>query len=229
MVLNAVFNTAFFVLNKVYIALFMKQNKTKQILNKLIFSEIKIDLNKVKNIIKNERVNIDNLSNLGELDKLINFLIIAEDRRFYNHLGFDIIAIFRAIRNRMLYHKLEGASTIEQQLIRVLTNQYERTLYRKIKEIILATKLKRFLSKKEIALLYLKLAYYGTDKQGLESILSFYKLKFDDKISDNICASIIARLKYPEPKSDFSQKHILITRRTNHLMKLYQEKYGEYY
>ena len=184
---------------------------------KFILQEIKLDLYKIKQFIESERENISNISNLENLDKLIIFLIIGEDRRFYAHKGFDIFAIFRALRNRIFYGKKEGASTIDQQLVRVLTNQYDRTFRRKIKEIILATKLKEFLTKKEIALLYLKVAYFGTNKQGLENILFSYNLKLDDVLSDQICASIIARLKYPEPKSIVSNKHLLIEKRTKYI------------
>ncbi|SKC11505.1 penicillin-binding protein 1A [Soonwooa buanensis] len=194
----------------------------------MIINEIYLELDKIKNSINTEKESIVHYSKLENLDKLVSFLIIGEDRRFYIHKGFDIIAIFRAIRNRVFFNKKEGASTIEQQLVRVLTNQYERTIHRKVKEIILATKLKQFLTKKEIALMYLKLAYYGTNKQGLENILYSYDLSLNDSLSDEICASIVARLKYPEPKLLESSKHILIKKRTNYLIKMYK-KNGKYY
>ncbi len=155
------------------------------------------------------------------LDKLIEFLVIGEDKRFYNHPGFDIIAIIRAIRNRLLYSKKEGASTIEQQLVRVLTEQYERTFKRKIKEIILATQLKRILTKKEIALLYLKLAYYGTEKQGLESMLKSLDLNINNELSDYVCASIVSRLKYPEPKPTSARRSEQIIKRTKYILNQY--------
>ena len=78
-------------------------------------------------------------SDFNHLDTLSKLLISGEDHRFFYHLGFDIIAIARAVRNRLLYGRIEGASTIEQQLVRVLTNEYQRTFSRKIKEILLAT------------------------------------------------------------------------------------------
>ncbi|MFC0344270.1 biosynthetic peptidoglycan transglycosylase [Epilithonimonas hispanica] len=194
----------------------------------MIYKEITIDLLTINKLIINEKENIINYSKFKNLDKLVVFLIIGEDRRFYQHKGFDVIAIIRAIRNRLFYNKKEGASTIEQQLVRVITNQYERSFRRKLKEIILATYLKKIISKKEIALLYLKLAYFGTNKNGLENVLNSYNLKLNDELSDDICASIIARLKYPEPKSSISKKHLLIAQRARYLMKLYK-LYGKYY
>ncbi|MFA9190316.1 transglycosylase domain-containing protein [Flavobacterium sp. FZUC8N2.13] len=194
----------------------------------MIFKEIQLDLDKIKEKINSERKNINEYSSLANLNNLVDFLVIGEDRRFYKHRGFDIIAIIRAIRNRLFYNKKEGASTIEQQLVRVLTNQYRRTLKRKIKEIILATKLKKILSKKEIALLYLKLAYFGTEKQGLENTLRSLNLNLNSELSDLVCASIIARLKYPEPKSNSTIKLLFIKRRTDYIIEIHN-KHGKYY
>jgi len=194
----------------------------------LIFKEIQLDLDKIKEKINSERKNINEYSSLTNLNNLVDFLVIGEDRRFYKHRGFDIIAIIRAIRNRLFYNKKEGASTIEQQLVRVLTNQYRRTIKRKIKEIILATKLKKILSKKEIALLYLKLAYFGTEKQGLENTLCSLNLNLNSELSDLVCASIIARLKYPEPKSNSTIKLLFIKRRTDYIIEIHK-KHGKYY
>lgn len=194
----------------------------------MLTKEINSDFEIIKQKVKNEKAEINKLLELSNLDKLIIFLIIGEDRRFYKHKGFDFIAIIRAIKNRILYSKKEGASTIEQQLVRVLTNQYKKTLRRKIKEIILATKLKKLLSKKEIALLYLKLAYFGTEKQGLKNTLNSFNLRLEDKLSDEICATIVARLKYPEPKSYSNSKDELIKKRTKYILKAYY-KYGKHY
>ena len=87
-------------------------------------------------------------------ERLISFLIVAEDHRYKYHIGFDIIAIIRACFKLLINGKKEGASTIEQQLVRVVTNDYRYTLNRKIKEIILAILLKRIINKKRIAIIY---------------------------------------------------------------------------
>lgn len=70
--------------------------------------------------------------------KLVRFLIVAEDNRFYNHPGYDVVGICRAIYKDVCKGKREGASTIEQQLVRVLTGDYRFSVRRKIKEIYLA-------------------------------------------------------------------------------------------
>lgn len=85
--------------------------------------------------------------NLYSYEKLVTFLIIGEDHRYYKHIGFDVVGICRAIYRDVFQGKREGASTIEQQLVRVLIEDYRYSIRRKIKEIFLATKLKRFANK----------------------------------------------------------------------------------
>lgn len=133
---------------------------------------------------------------------LERFLISGEDHRFRYHFGFDVIAILRAIKNRILYNKIEGASTIEQQLVRVLTNDFEKTFKRKMKEIFLSTTLCELVPRKDIPTIYLYVAYYGTGMNGLEQV--FKKLDIDNSqtISKELCAEIIARIKYPEPQKN---------------------------
>src|SRR5205814_3743247 len=98
------------------------------------------------------------------------------------------------------YNKIEGASTIEQQLVRVLTNDFKRTLGRKIKEIFLATTLRYIIPRKYIPIAYLQVAYYGTNLIGLKAILNKFNIESPDDLSEETAAEIIARIKYPEPK-----------------------------
>jgi len=86
---------------------------------------------------------------------LVVGLVLAEDRRFYSHGGTDPIAICRALFRTIVENKLQGGSTIEQQLVRHLTSDYRKSLKRKLKEIVLAVRLRRLLQKDQIAVLYL--------------------------------------------------------------------------
>ncbi len=190
---------------------------------KRLLKEINTDLEIISQRIEDEKERLSNFETCENLNKLITFLVLGEDHRFYNHIGFDFIAINRAIRNRIFYSKIEGASTIEQQLVRVLTNQYERTFKRKFKEIILATKLKKLLTKNQIALLYLSLAYFGTGKHGFLGTLASFNYSLNDELTDDFCAGIIARLKYPEPKSSNLGKLTQIEIRKKHILNLYYE------
>lgn len=202
-----------------------------------IFSEFNIDKRILAERILLEKANIQHINQSDSIEKLLCFLISAEDHRFYYHFGFDLIAIARALRNKIFWNKREGASTIEQQLVRVLTSKYKQTISRKIQEIIFAYSLKRTLTKKEIALIYLNVAYYGTNLEGLNKILKKFNLNSDNIIDDQICAEVVARLKYPEPLNKNFNKLKLIEKRTIHIRKLYKKHssnkflnlYGKHY
>ena len=84
----------------------------------------------------------------------VHALIAAEDRRNPFHPGIDPIGIARAICARLTESKLQGASTIEQQFVRVVSNRYEITLPRKIREQILAIAVSRRRRKDQISSAY---------------------------------------------------------------------------
>ena len=161
--------------------------------------------------------------NTSGYKKLVEFLVVAEDHRFYKHPGFDVIGICRAIYRDVFLGKREGASTIEQQLVRVLTEDYRYSYRRKIKEIYLATKLKQFADKYTLAAAYLDIANYGTDYIGLTSILEKYGTTLSKDMNDEVCAEIVARLKYPEPRRYNPARMAQIEQRKKHIMWLYQQ------
>ncbi|KEO71659.1 biosynthetic peptidoglycan transglycosylase [Anditalea andensis] len=154
---------------------------------------------------------------------LIQMLILGEDHRFKKHIGFDCIGILRAIKNRLLYNRIEGASTVEQQLVRVLTGDYERTITRKIREIFLATTLSFFVPRNFIPIIYLKIAYFGYGMKGIyQAGIALYGIR---KIDIAMSAALIARLKYPEPKIYCAKRRLKIENRTTHLLNLYNKQY----
>jgi membrane peptidoglycan carboxypeptidase len=138
-------------------------------------------------------------------------------------MGFDIIAILRAILNRIFYNKIEGASTIEQQLVRVLTNDFERTFRRKIQEIFLATTITSIVPKSAIPKIYLNVAYYGTGINGLNQ--AYLKLDITDReiISIEQAAEIVSMIKYPLPAKPSLNRLVQIQTRKEYLIKLYKK------
>lgn len=156
-------------------------------------------------------------------------LISGEDHRFFSHGGFDLIAILRACRNRFFYGKKEGASTIEMQLIRVLTGRYERTITRKIKEIALSTLLTQVVPKKTISALYLSVGYFGWRMNGLEQACK--RLGLDPQnVNPSDTAKLIARLKYPQPRNLVQNREMQIKRRAEHIFALHVEhRFGRIY
>jgi penicillin-binding protein 1B len=94
-------------------------------------------------------------------------VVAAEDRRFRSHLGVDLRGNLRAMATNVRAGGVrQGASTITQQLARGLWLGPERTLSRKLGEMVLAAGLERVLSKDEILEMYLNLAYFGRDAWG---------------------------------------------------------------
>jgi len=162
-------------------------------------------------------------NNLEQYEKLVAFLIVAEDHRYYKHIGFDIVGICRAIYKDFFLGKREGASTIEQQLVRLLTGDYRYSMRRKVKEIYLATKLKRQANKYTLAAAYLDLANYGTGLSGLNAVLKRLGTTLQKDLNDEICAGVVARLKYPEPKQANSVRMERIEQRTKHIIRLYHQ------
>lgn len=101
--------------------------------------------------------------------------IAAEDRRFYQHDGVDVVGILRAIgRNISQGSVEEGASTITQQLARMVFLSQDRTLIRKVKEAALAGKIERELSKEQILEQYLNYVYLGSSAYGVSDAAWVY-------------------------------------------------------
>lgn len=177
----------------------------------------------LKDRLLDEYKKISTYQDRGHNRTLEKLLISGEDHRFRFHFGFDIIAILRALKNRIFYNKIEGASTIEQQLVRVLTNDFEKTFKRKMKEIFLSTTLCDLVPRNDIPTIYLYVAYYGTGMNGLEQV--FQKLVIDNSqtISDELCAEIIARIKYPQPIKNSERRLKQIEIRKRHLLALYNK------
>ena len=104
-----------------------------------------------------------------------NATIVAEDAEFYNHSGINFRGILRAILADIRDKKiLEGGSSITQQLIKNAYLSPERTLSRKIKELILAITLEKKYSKDEILNFYLNQIPYGSNSYGIEAASQTY-------------------------------------------------------
>lgn len=129
---------------------------------------------------------------------LRDVLVTAEDRRNKIHRGVDPIAMIRAIVVKIMKNEIQGASTIEQQFVRVVSQRYERKFTRKFREQILAILVSKRTTKENMANSYLCIAFYGSGKIG---VLGIQKLlgSSAEFISIESAIEIVARLKYPEP------------------------------
>lgn len=148
-------------------------------------------------------------------------LVSGEDHRHAQHPGFDLIAICRAVWRRLSSGKREGASTIEQQLVRTFTGRYEPTLRRKLREIMLAAFVDIHFPKDILPAVYLSVAYYGWQMNGYRQASRRLGLE-PGRLTLNEAASLVARIKYPEPRIAPATRKFDIRRRSTHLVKLYR-------
>lgn len=103
-------------------------------------------------------------------DKFAQALITYEDKRFYNHIGVDPLALIRAIRQDAAARAIvSGGSTISMQVIRMSRKGRARTAWEKVLEILLATRLEWRYSKNEILSLYASHAPFGGNVVGLDA------------------------------------------------------------
>jgi monofunctional glycosyltransferase len=134
-------------------------------------------------------------------DSFTPYLIAAEDHRSPFHYGVDHLGIVRALWCKIFNGETQGASTIEQQFVRVVTGDYSYSILRKLNEQMLAILLTKKRSKGEIARAYLAIAYYGhncTGTKGVESILG----NSLQQATEKQIILIVARLKYPKPSTN---------------------------
>lgn len=133
---------------------------------------------------------------------VINAVIAIEDKRFFSHHGIDIFSMPRAvIKNITSMQYVQGASTISQQLAKMLFLTPQKTLSRKFNEILLAIKIERHFEKSEILEMYLNKAYFGSGNYGIVAAAKNYFDKAVNYLSLNEAALLAGLLKAPSKYS----------------------------
>ncbi|MGL4818539.1 MAG: transglycosylase domain-containing protein [Bacilli bacterium] len=132
--------------------------------------------------------------------------VSVEDRRFYEHQGIDIRAILRALAAD-LWHggKVQGGSTITQQLAKNIFLTNEKTIFRKVKEVLISLSLERKYSKDQILELYLNGIYFGHGAYGIQSAAQQFFGKDVSQLSIAEGAALAALPKAPATYSVVSQ------------------------
>ena len=140
-------------------------------------------------------------ADLEQIDqRYIDRLIAIEDKRFYNHPGADVGAIFRAIGSwRKAGKPVSGASTITMQLVRQIEPR-DRTIPSKMIESFRALQYELFLGKEEILELYLTHISYGGNLDGIHAATFAYFGKSPEELSDEEIALLIAIPQAPEAR-----------------------------
>ncbi|HEX8771845.1 MAG TPA: biosynthetic peptidoglycan transglycosylase, partial [Acidimicrobiales bacterium] len=143
----------------------------------------------------------------GDIPQVLKQAVIAEeDQRFYSHRGVDIKAAMRAFWADLTGGKtLQGGSTITQQYVKNAYTTGERTLARKLREALLASKLERKMSKDEILYRYLDNIYLGGGAYGVGAAAQSYFKKPVNQVTlseSAMLAGLIASPSVDEPRSN---------------------------
>jgi penicillin-binding protein 1A len=151
---------------------------------------------------------------------LINAFLAVEDTDFYRHQGVNIKSVARAAYHNLVSEDIQGASTITQQLTREILLSKERKLSRKIREMILAFRVERALSKDKILELYLNQIYLGSRSYGVEAAAQEYFDKHVEQLSIAESAMLAGITQSPEGKNPLTRPDEAKTRQFHALERM---------
>ncbi|MBE6445481.1 MAG: PBP1A family penicillin-binding protein [Alphaproteobacteria bacterium] len=144
---------------------------------------------------------------------LVDAIVYTEDRRFYQHFGFDIISFTRAmITNIFAGRYVQGGSTITQQVAKNLFLTSKKTIHRKTQELLLAFWLEHKFSKEQILTLYLNRVYLGSGAYGIEAASHKYFQKTSRDLNPLEAAVIAGMLKAPSRYNPVAAKEKALER-----------------
>lgn len=163
---------------------------------------------------------------LAEIPKYLQQGTIAiEDKDFYTNQGFSPIAYVRVIRNALIGQGLAGGSTISQQLVKNVLLTNERSLPRKIKELILSIQVNQTYSKDQILEMYLNNIPYGGSAIGVEAAAQRYFGKKVKELDLAESAFLAGLPQSPSLYSPFSGNDYYIGRTEAVLKRMVEDKY----
>ncbi len=160
---------------------------------------------------------------------IINSFLSAEDKNFFSHPGVDAKGVFRAvvknISNIIYSKRLEGASTITQQVAKNFLLSNEVSFNRKLKEAILAFRIERALTKERILELYLNQIYLGEGSYGIASASLVYFDKSINELNYSEAALLAALPKAPSKYNPYKNIKLAKFRRNLVINNLYDNNY----
>src|SRR3989344_2393389 len=164
---------------------------------------------------------------LNTLPKYVSEATIAiEDKDFYRHGGVSIISgVLRAVKDMLQSGDLQGGSTITQQLVKSALLTPERTIQRKVKEIILALWVEKIFTKNEILELYLNQVPYGGFAYGIEQASRTYFGKPSKDLKIHEAAFLAGLPQAPTLYSPHSNPELALHRRNAVLQRMFEEKF----
>ncbi|MBN2199031.1 MAG: PBP1A family penicillin-binding protein [Candidatus Aminicenantes bacterium] len=160
-------------------------------------------------------------------DVLLKAIIATEDPRFFRHRGVDLIGILRAVKEnvfgRRQGEKLQGGSTITQQLATSLFLRREITLRRKLKEAVLSLRIERRYSKEKILEMYCNQFYFGHGVYGVETASNLFFGKSVADVTLEEAAMLAGIFRGPSIYSPYNAPQVMLQRR-NHVLKRMLER-----
>ncbi len=157
---------------------------------------------------------------------MINALIAMEDTDFYSHWGISLKGITRAFVNFIIHRKVKGGgSTLTQQLSKLIFLKPEKTLSRKIKEMIIAFGIEHSFSKEEILQMYFNQIYFGVGTYGIATAAKVYFGKTVEDLTLAECALLVGIIPAPERYSPFNNPNLAKYRRDLVLLRMLEEKF----
>ena len=164
---------------------------------------------------------------LSQIPKYVYQSSIAiEDKDFFRHKGVSWVSgIFRALKETFVNKKLQGGSTLTQQLVKSALLTPERTVERKIKEMVLAMWAERIYSKEQILEMYLNQVPYGGSSYGIEEASKTYFGKEAKKLTLTEAALLAGLPQAPSTYSPFVNPDLAKQRRNEVLQKMWEQRY----
>lgn len=159
-------------------------------------------------------------------EQLVKALLATEDKNFYSHPGYDMFGLARSmVANALAGHVVQGASTITQQLSRILFLSNEKTFTRKIKELQVAAQIEKTIPKDKILEMYLNNVYLGSGAYGVKGAAKIYFNKNLNQLTLPEMALIAGLPQAPSVYSPYNNIKLAEKRRNQVLLRMYKMKY----
>lgn len=165
------------------------------------------------------------LVKLEEIPKYAQQATISiEDKNFYKHGGFSVLAMLRTAVTNVLYNRRAGGSTLTQQFVKNALLSSEKKYSRKIKELIISQKIEKKFTKDEILQMYLNEIPYGSNAYGIEAASQKYFAKSAKDLSLAESAVLAALPQAPSRYSPYGPNKDLLIGRQQYILDLMQEQ-----
>lgn len=187
---------------------------------KLVMNHSSVLVDTEGNVITNLYMENREVISIGDVPEYVQQAFVSmEDARFYEHQGIDFRSIGRALyRDILAGAKVEGGSTITQQLAKNMFLSNEKAWLRKTNEVLIAMNLERRYSKEEILQMYLNQIYFGHGAHGIEAAANVYFNKPASELSIHEGASLVAVVNAPgtfspidEPERHKERRDLVLT------------------